>query len=177
MATELLEMALEARGGLDRWKSFETVHATIVSGGQLSDLKKTPQDSTPREMRVATKHEWASLTPYGSPDQRTDFTPRRIAIGRSDGTIVGERFQPAEHAEGKAVDAPWDALDRAYFNGYAMWTYLTTPFLFAVPGFSAAEISPWQEAKETWRGLRVTFPAEIASHSREQDFRFSAAPA
>jgi hypothetical protein len=41
-----------------------------------------------------------------------------------------------------------------------------------LPGFSAEEIAPWQEANETWRGLRVTFPPEIASHSREQDFYF-----
>jgi hypothetical protein len=31
-------------------------------------------------------------------------------------------------------------LDRAYFNGYALWTYLTTPFLFALPGFGVDEI-------------------------------------
>ena len=172
MANQLLEKVWQAHGGLDRWKSFEMVHATIVSGGQLWDMKHTPQDSTPRQMRVATKYEWASLTPYGSAEQHTDFTPQRIAIERADGTVVSERLRPAEHAEGKAVDAPWDALDRAYFNGYAMWTYLTTPFLFALPGFSAEEISPWQEANETWRGLRVTFPAEIASHSRHQDFYF-----
>jgi hypothetical protein len=172
MANQLLEKVWEAHGGIDRWKSFEMVYATIVSGGQLWDMKHTPQDSTPRQMRVATKYEWASLTPYGSAEQHTDFTPRRIAIERADGTVVSERLRPAEHAEGKAVDAPWDALDRAYFNGYAMWTYLATPFLFALPGFSAEEISPWQEASETWCGLRVTFPAEIASHSHHQDFYF-----
>ena len=174
MANRLLEKVWQAHGGLDRWKSFEMVHATIVSGGQLWDMKHTPQDSTPRQMRVATKYEWASLTPYGSWEQHTDFTPQRIAIVSADGTVVTERLHPAEHAERKAVDAPWDALDRAYFNGYAMWTYLTTPFLFALPGFSAEEISPWQEANETWRGLRVTFPAGIASHSRLQDFYFGA---
>src|SRR5262245_52992010 len=35
MAHGLLEKAWEAHGGLDRWKSFDMVHATIVSGGQL----------------------------------------------------------------------------------------------------------------------------------------------
>lgn len=89
-----------------------------------------------------------------------------------DGTVVNERFNPAEHAEGKAIDAQWDALDRAYFNGYALWTYLTTPFLFAMPGFAVFEIKPWQEQNELWRGLRVTFPVDIASHSRQQDFYF-----
>lgn len=66
----------------------------------------------------------------------------------------------------------WDPLHRAYFNGYALWTYLTTPFLLAMDGFEASEIEPWREGTEVWRGLRATFPASIASHSAEQDFYF-----
>jgi hypothetical protein len=96
-------------------------------------MKGTPQDLAPRRMTVATGREWASLAPFGADDQRTDFTSNRIAIEKLDGTVVKERLHPSEHAEGKAVDAPWDALDRAYFNGYALWTYLTIPFHFAMP--------------------------------------------
>jgi len=39
-------------------------------------------------------------------------------------------------------------------------------------GFCSEEIAPWKEGTETWRGLSVTFPTEIASHSGEQDFYF-----
>jgi hypothetical protein len=49
----------------------------------------------------------------------------------------------------------WDPLHRAYFNGYALWTYLTTPFLLAMGGFTLREIEPWREGAETWRGLRA----------------------
>jgi hypothetical protein len=128
--------------------------------------------------------DWARVGfghPYGADDQRTDFTANRVAIEKIDGTVVKERLRPSEHAEGKAVDAPWDALDRAYFNGYALWTYLTTPFHFAMPGFDVEEIAPWHEHDELWRGLRVTYPPDIASHSRQRDFyfwlRLSAPPA
>jgi hypothetical protein len=170
--SELLKRVLDAHGGIDRWRGFELVQATIVSGGQIWAMKGVPQDAVPREMKVATKSQWASVSPFGSADQRTDFTPKRIAILKTDGTAVRERLEPAAHAEGKAVDAPWDVLDRAYFNGYALWTYLTTPFLFVLPGFEVDEIQPWRENSETWRALRVTFPPEIASHSRKQDFYF-----
>jgi hypothetical protein len=169
---DFLSRVLDAHGGVDRWSRFEKVHATIVSGGQLWTLKGVPQDSTPREMKVATGSEWASVSPFGKPDQRTDFTPARIAIVKEDGTVVSERLKPSEHAEGKAIDAPWDVLDRAYFNGYALWTYLTTPFIFALAGFEVDEIEPWRENNEAWRGLRVSFPPEIASHSRKQEFYF-----
>lgn len=41
-----------------------------------------------------------------------------------------------------------------------------------IPGFEVAEIAPWREGDETWRGLRAKFPPSIASHSTEQDFYF-----
>jgi hypothetical protein len=172
MAADLLERVLEAHGGLNRWSCFSTVQATIVTEGKLFSIKGTPQDPTARRMSVSTQREWASVTPFGADDQRTDFTAERIAIEKLDGTVVKERHHPAEHAEGKDVDAEWDALDRAYFNGYALWTYLTTPFHFAMHGFAVQEIDAWHEDGEVWRGLRVTYPPEIASHSRKQDFYF-----
>lgn len=170
MGSELLHNVLVAHGGLDRWNTFSNVQATIVTGGQLFGMKGTPQDPTPRHMTVSTKREWASVTPFGADDQRTDFTPGRIAIEKIEGSVIKERFNPSEHAEGKSVDASWDVLDRAYFNGYAMWTYLTTPFHFAMPGFAVREMDPWCARDELWRRLRVTYPSHIASHSREQDF-------
>jgi len=172
MSSELLQKALEVHGGLDRWKCFASIQATIVTGGRLFDMKGTPQDTTPRRITVATQREWASVAPFGADDQVTDFTANRIAIEKLDGTIVKGRLHPSEHAEGEAVDAPWDALDQAYFNGYALWTYLTTPFHFAMPGFVAEEIDPWREEDELWRGLRIICPPNIASHSKRQDFYF-----
>jgi hypothetical protein len=29
---------------------------------------------------------------------------------------------------GHGLATPWDPLQRAYFNGYALWTYLRSPF-------------------------------------------------
>ena len=42
-------------------------------------------------MTAGTGREWASPTPYGAGDQRTDFTSNRIAIEKLDGTVVKER--------------------------------------------------------------------------------------
>src|SRR5229473_7855856 len=123
-------------------------------------------------MSVGLNEERSSVFPYGASDQRTVFTPQRIAIEKLDGTLVAERRAPKDSFAGHQMLTPWDALHRAYFNGYAMWTYLTTPFFMVMPGFEVTEIAPWQEGAERWRGLRVRFPDEIASHSKEQDFYF-----
>ena len=41
---ELLARIIEAHGGMDRWKGYEKVEATLVSGGGFFSLKGTPQD-------------------------------------------------------------------------------------------------------------------------------------
>jgi len=70
------------------------------------------------------------------------------------------------------MNTPWDELHRAYFNGEAMWTYLTTPFLLAMDGVVVEEIEPWREDTDTWRVLRAYFPGSIETHSLVQDFFF-----
>ncbi|MEV7239444.1 hypothetical protein AB0N06_37950 [Streptomyces sp. NPDC051020] len=168
----LLNEVLEAHGGMDRRRQLSSARATLVSGGDLFALKGLPQDPTPREMTVRLHEEHASVAPFGAPDQRTGFTADRVAIERTDDSVVAERAHPRTSFDGHVLETPWDPLDRAYFNGYALWTYLTTPFLLAMPGFDVEEIEPWQEDGEEWRGLRATFPDTTASHSTRQDFYF-----
>lgn len=164
---------IDAHGGLDRWSALQFGEATIQTGGGLWGLKGLIQDRNPRRMTVSLHEERASLRPFGDPDWHTEFTPERIAIVRSDGSVVKELARPRESFAGHGLETPWDPLHRAYFNGYAMWTYLTTPFLLTMDGVRTQEVEPWAEgADSTWRVLRVEFPDTIATHSRIQDFYF-----
>jgi hypothetical protein len=172
MTTSLLDSVLEAHGGLDRWRSFSSVAATIVTGGKLWGIKGQPQDPVPRRMSVALQRQWASVQPFGAPDQRTDFTPERVAIEKLDGRVVAEQDSPRTNFADHVLSTPWNPLQRAYFNGYALWTYLTTPFFMALPGMVVTEIDPILDHGERWRGLQVRYPHGIASHSREEEFFF-----
>jgi hypothetical protein len=100
------------------------------------------------------------------------FTPERLAIEKLDGTVVAQRRAARDSFAGHQVNTPWDPLHRAYFNGYAMWTYFTTPFLLAMDGVRVEETEPWREGAETWHVLRAQFPGSIETHSRIQDFFF-----
>ncbi|MFJ5273856.1 hypothetical protein [Streptomyces sp. NPDC088358] len=169
---DLLTEVIEAHGGTGRWEELTQARATLVSGGDLFAVKGLPQDATPRVMTVRLHEEHASVQPFGAHDQRTDFTPGRVSIEKLDGQVVAEREDPRTSFAGHTLETPWDPLDRAYFNGYALWTYLTTPFLLAMPGFTVTGIEPWREGDEVWPGLRAAFPPRIASHSTHQDFYF-----
>lgn len=169
---ELLARIIDAHGGIDSWNRYQKVEATIVSGGGLFRIKGVPQDSTPRRMTVWLHEARSSVFPFGAPDQRTMFTPERIAIEKLDGTTLAERQTPRDSFAGHQMTTPWDALQRAYFNGYAMWTYLTTPFLLAMDGVRVEETEAWREGQETWRVLRAYFPGSIGTHNGIQDFFF-----
>src|SRR5258706_13374563 len=101
---ELLARIIDAHGGMERWRGYEKVEATIVSGGGLFALKGVLQDSSPRRMTVWLHEERSSVSPYGAPDQRTMFTPERIAIEKLDGTLVAERRAPRDSFAGRAID-------------------------------------------------------------------------
>jgi hypothetical protein len=68
------------------------------------------------------------------------------------------------------MNTPWDPLHRAYFNGEALRTYLTTPFLLAMDGVQVEETEPWREGSETWRVLRAYFAESIQTHCFIQIF-------
>src|SRR5262245_36727197 len=106
-------------------------------------------------MTAALKREWASVQPFGADDQKTDFTPNRVAVEKLDGELVAERRQPKASFAGHDLRTPWDPLQRAYFNGYALWTYLTSPFLLTLPGFTVRDIDPVEEDGVTLDGLQV----------------------
>jgi hypothetical protein len=168
--SDLLDKVLAAHGGLDRWTQLTTVRASVVGGGELWAMKGLVPDRESREIVVSLHEQWISVSPYGAPDQSSQFTPGRVAIEKLDGQLVAERQEARASFAGHQLRTPWDPLHRAYFSSYALWTYLTTPFHLAMPGFSVTEIEGVQENGELWRGLRAGYPAGIESHSTVQDF-------
>jgi hypothetical protein len=65
---------------------------------------------------------------------------KRRTARHADGTLVAERSAPRESFQDHEENTPWDPLHRAYFNGYALWSYLTLPFLFTVAAIGLSDI-------------------------------------
>ena len=168
----LLEQAVKAHGGFDRWNKFEILSAHLFVGGVLWGLKGHPGFLAEADVKVDLRNEFTSHSPINSPHQKSSFTPGRIAIETTDGKVVEELLNPRDSFRGHTAETPWTTLQALYFAGYAMWTYLNTPFLLARPGVESTELEPWTEKGETWRRLRVHFPKDIATHSDVQTFYF-----
>ena len=63
---QLLSRILDAHGGMDRWREYEKVEATIVSGGGFFALKGMIPDPTPRRMTAWLHEERSSVFHMGN---------------------------------------------------------------------------------------------------------------
>ena len=175
---DLLARILDAHGGVDRWNGYEKVDATIVSGGGFFALKGVLQDSNPRRMTVRLHEERSSVLPYGAPDQRTMFTPERIAIEKLDGTLVAERHAPRDSFSSRPSQM-----------SHTMGTPLASclfqrrgpvdlshhaPFFFSRWMAVRVQRRPRRGGRVRRRGTCCvhTFPARIETHCLVQDFFF-----
>ncbi|TFW25985.1 hypothetical protein [Duganella callida] len=170
----LIEQAIEAHGGLERWKSFSKLSAHLSQGGILWPLKGHGGKLDEVEVSIALHRQSTSHAPFGAPGRRTAVTPQRAVIETVSGEVLDALEQPRDSFAGFGLETPWSEAQLAYFVGYAMWNYLTLPFAFAESGFGFEELSPWQENGETWRRVQVSYPAGIATHSPVQTFYFAA---
>jgi hypothetical protein len=164
---DLLQTAVAAHGGLKRWHEIDTIRVAASITGAIWFVKSQGDYLKDIVMSVDTKRE-KLVTDFPGQDKRFVFEPRKLVMERVDGTVIQVRNNPEEAFAGQQRETPWDDLQVAYFQGEALWTYLTTPFLYTYDGFVTEEISPIQVDGETWRRLKVIFPASIKSHSHEQ---------
>ena len=164
----LLQAAIAAHGGLDRWNSYRKVSLDLSVGGALWDFKGQRGLFRDAHYEAELNAQRAILGRFGGPDQRVRFSPNRLVLETASGEPIESRKNPRDAFRGHQNDTPWDRFHAAYFNGYALWTYLTQPFLYTYPGFVVEEIEPWEEDGELWRRLKVIFPDNIASHTRAQ---------
>jgi hypothetical protein len=166
--SDLLDTVIEAHGGLERWSQLDAISARLGQGGALWAIKGQQGVLDDVFVRASLHEERESHHPFGAPDRRSAFTPERVAIETTSGDVVEALEQPRASFAGHALETPWTTLQLAYFVGTAMWTYLTQPFTFALPGFKTTELEPWNEAGAEWRRLHVTWPDYLATHSPEQ---------
>ena len=163
----LLKLAIEAHGGLERWHQFKVVRANVSITGAVWHLKGQP-DVLKNVQVVAQLHRQHLVTHLIGKDRRTIFSTGQVSIESESGVVEETRVDPITSFRGQSLDTPWDSLHVVYFASYALWSYFTIPFLYTYPGFISEEIAPWQEDGEQWRPLRVTFPDSIAGHTRNQ---------
>ena len=169
---DLLSFAVDAHGGIDRWNSFARLRAELSIDGAIWNINQQPALLLNKVLELNTHEESISITPFPGPDTRILFTPGRLVLSTMDGRTIERRQEPEASFGGQNQNASRGIFHVAYWASGALWTYLTSPFLFTYPDFSSEEIDPWCEEGEVWRRLKITFPADIASESKTHVMHF-----
>ncbi|MDQ0561706.1 hypothetical protein QO004_003506 [Rhizobium mesoamericanum] len=172
--SDLLESAISAHGGAERWNGLNQLKAHANIGGVMWHVKGWPGAYLDTHTMVTTKEPHTEFTPFLKAGQHSVWEPNETSVVADNGDVVSRVSALRSSFDGHTLMTQWNEHQLVYFSGYAMWTYLTTPFLLRLPGFESSEIEPWEEGGETWRRLKVTFPASVPSHSTEQTFYFGA---
>src|ERR1700730_4870818 len=123
---DLLQVAVNAHGRLERWNHLKTVKASVSITGAIWQLKGKPdvlQDiSIEAELH---KERWTTL--FNGQGLGTVFEPNRITVQTENGRLVDSRDDPRSAFRGHTRETPWDDMHVAYFSSYALWDYLTIP--------------------------------------------------
>jgi hypothetical protein len=172
--SDLLDLAIAAHGGMDRFRELRTLRVAFSAGGLVFAAKGKRRALSDVEGLVDLSRPRTTVFPYPGPGRRGEFEAERVWIESDRGELLSERRHPRAAFARVRQRIWWDHLDVLYFIGYALWNYMSVPFLFVEPGFAVEEIEPWTEGEEVWRRLRVVFPEAVPTHSPRQVFYFDA---
>ena len=170
--SDLLALALDAHGGQKRWDQLTSVVGRFAIGGAIWGFKGVPGVLADITVALDLRAERITLDPVGGEDTHTVFADGRLELRSTSGAVIETVDDPKGTMARLSYDAPWNAMDAAYFASEAWWTYLTAPFLFTYPGFDVEEVQPFVEAGVSYRTLKVGFPDHVDSHTAEQFFHF-----
>jgi hypothetical protein len=171
--TALLDKVLESHGGLQRWREARTVHARVRVGGLLIRTRVPGNRFAGSQLTVHVQEPRTVFDPFPRDGQRGVFERGTARIESHDGEVLSSRPDARAAFFGRSGlrrNLRWDPLDSVYFAGYAMWNYLTAPYLLTRDGVEVVEAATWQEGGEVWRRLEASFPPDIDTHSPRQTF-------
>jgi hypothetical protein len=156
---------------MSAWDRAGEVVVQLSSGGFAFASKLQGHAVRGVRARVATSGQRVAFEPYRDTGQRGVLeADGSVRIESSTGAVLDARDRPREAFGDLRHRLWWDRLDILYFGTYAMWTYVSTPFVFVREGYELRELEPWEEQGEVWRRLSVGFPEGVHTHSREQVF-------
>ena len=149
----LLDEAITAHGGRAAFEALGAVSLTLTCTGIA--LPTRGRRGALDHVRVHAALDRLQL--------RYDDWPRPGQAGIVDGwtsRIEDEDGRTLAERHGRRRKLVWDHLNVLHFAGYALWSYLTAPFLYARADIGVDELPG--------RRLRLTLPKEIPSHSARQ---------
>ena len=137
---ELLDKAIKAHGGLNRWRSIKEIVTHIRCGGMALPLRFKFRTFKSYEAQISTTKPRIIFSPFTGKGKRGIFLGDTVRIETDNGQVLAERTNAKAAFNNFRHKFYWDNLDALYFGGYAIWNYFSAPFLFLHKGFEIQEM-------------------------------------
>lgn len=172
---DLLEHVIAAHGGRQRWSQIDGLKVDATLHGPFWAVRGFSEKPFNETVTIDTRRELIRFSPWAHPEHDFVLRAQDDAVElrtTADDKVLETQSGIRSTYTGYDLTSPWTHLQVGYFIGYAMWNYLTTPFLFDHPEVATREGESWPENGEVWHRLHVEFPPSIATHTAKQTFYF-----
>jgi hypothetical protein len=169
---QLLEQSLTAYGGWENWKKIKALHVQVRIGGWALTLRGQPRILSQHRVKIFPEQPYVRLFDFPKKGTRGGFLRNKVWIENSQDQLLQERADPRNEFKKFRRKFFWDTLDVLYFASYALWNYLTQPFLLQNPDITLRALDPWKEDGHSWSRLEAIFPSHFPTHSPRQVFYF-----
>jgi len=105
--SELLDLAVKAHGGLDRWNKVKAIKVAASIRGAIWYVKSKGDFLKNAVLTAETRNERLTVH-FPGQDKRAVFEPSRIVIETVDGALIEARDNPEKSFEGQQRETPWD---------------------------------------------------------------------
>lgn len=158
------QKAIDAYGGIERWKNAKYVEAKVSVRGLAFTLKRRPFFEH-ASIKMEIGQPFSKLTPIGKNKNISGILDgQNVRLENEKGNIIAERASARKYFPFGRRLFYWDDLDMAYFANYAFWNYFTLPNLLL------NESIEWTEKSSGF--LLAKFPKSIPTHNEIQEFHF-----
>ncbi len=169
---DIIDQVIARHGGMNRWSAVEHITIHAKTGGVALPLRFKFGAFKDYQAKIHAHEPHVRIRPHPRAGMQGIFSADIVRIETQNGESVQKRHNARSAFKDWRHKIWWDHLDAIHFAGYALWNYLTTPFLLCRPEIQLQELPPWQENNETWQRLQATFPTELLTHSPKQIFYF-----
>lgn len=168
---DLLAEIVSGHGGLDQWRSVRMIEADFSAGGFAFAARCQPFALSNLRVSIMPHSRRLVLSDYCHPGWRGFWTTNSVEIRNADNRMVVKRLEPRREFSGLRRQLWWDKLDLLYFTGYALWNYLTFPFILLERGVTVVHCENMDG--DAMKRLAVRFNEQLPTHSEYQEFHIN----
>lgn len=159
--------AIEAYGGIERWRSAHALEGTVSAHGLLFSMKMR-KGSNYMRVKMELWNPRVRLSPVDKAGNVGVLDgDDSVRVEDPKGTVLEKRAQPRQKFPYGRRLFWWDRLDSVYFDAYALWNY------FTLPAQLLRDDIQWIEMAEGV--LEAHYPRSFPTHSPTQKFYFDSA--